>query len=222
MVYYITNGGELYHHGIKGQKWGVRRYQNPDGSLTDAGRKRQAKKYAKELNKLDDEAVGHISRYMRYDAKVRNLSKKGSKVIDKYLDGDDNMSDKQVAKTAAKVKAIEKKIDDAYKLRNAELDAAHEIDSNTWKIVGNAVKEGYNVDMKKVVKMPQTETGKFTLTQALTGVAGQSARAAVQIVQFYRDYKGKYTTTLDNGRVVDQAPWAVQGVKFKVKAKKDD
>ena len=31
---------ELYHHGIKGQKWGVRRYQNSDGSLTNAGKKR--------------------------------------------------------------------------------------------------------------------------------------------------------------------------------------
>lgn len=31
---------ELYHHGIKGQKWGIRRFQNPDGSLTAAGRKR--------------------------------------------------------------------------------------------------------------------------------------------------------------------------------------
>ena len=32
---------ELYHHGIKGQKWGVRRYQNKDGTLTSAGKKRK-------------------------------------------------------------------------------------------------------------------------------------------------------------------------------------
>ena len=31
----------LQHHGIKGQKWGIRRFQNKDGSLTPAGRKRQ-------------------------------------------------------------------------------------------------------------------------------------------------------------------------------------
>lgn len=34
----------IAHHGIKGQKWGVRRYQNPDGTLTDAGRKKYTKK----------------------------------------------------------------------------------------------------------------------------------------------------------------------------------
>ena len=31
---------EIYHHGIKGQKWGVRRFQNKDGSLTPAGKER--------------------------------------------------------------------------------------------------------------------------------------------------------------------------------------
>lgn len=38
--YILTANGELYHWGIKGMKWGVRRYQNKDGSLTDAGKKR--------------------------------------------------------------------------------------------------------------------------------------------------------------------------------------
>lgn len=31
----------LEHHGIKGQKWGVRRYQNPDGSWTEEGKRRR-------------------------------------------------------------------------------------------------------------------------------------------------------------------------------------
>ena len=36
---YIKND-ELRHHGIKGMKWGVRRFQNKDGSLTPSGKKR--------------------------------------------------------------------------------------------------------------------------------------------------------------------------------------
>ena len=36
----LISSEELYHHGIKGQKWGVRKYQNKDGSLTPAGRER--------------------------------------------------------------------------------------------------------------------------------------------------------------------------------------
>ena len=49
---------ELYHYGKKGQKWGVRRYQNADGTLTEAGKKRYARD-AKEkgYNKQDDDGT---------------------------------------------------------------------------------------------------------------------------------------------------------------------
>ena len=39
-MYYVVYSDELYHHGTKGQKWGVRKYQNVDGSLKPAGEKR--------------------------------------------------------------------------------------------------------------------------------------------------------------------------------------
>lgn len=69
---------ELYHHGILGQKWGVRRFQNKDGSLTNAGQKRY---YAK-----DGKSVKYGVRGMRkigasYDERVKRgeaLRKNGS------------------------------------------------------------------------------------------------------------------------------------------------
>ena len=47
----MNNEENIYHHGIMGQRWGIRRYQNPDGSLTEAGR-RKAQKLKKEFNAL--------------------------------------------------------------------------------------------------------------------------------------------------------------------------
>lgn len=60
----MSNNNELYHWGIKGQKWGVRRFQNKDGSLTSAGRKRQKRNMsqdAKEAYSLKKKKVSELS-----------------------------------------------------------------------------------------------------------------------------------------------------------------
>ena len=46
---YYNHSTELYHHGIKGQKWGIRRFQNKDGSLTKAGEKRYSEESDKKI-----------------------------------------------------------------------------------------------------------------------------------------------------------------------------
>lgn len=44
---FINIGGVIYHYGIPGMQWGKRRFQNKDGSLTEAGKRRYAKSIAK-------------------------------------------------------------------------------------------------------------------------------------------------------------------------------
>lgn len=59
----------LKHHGILGQKWGIRRFQNPDGTLTDAGRRRLERKDAKwarrNYNKITKPVQRSVARDIR-------------------------------------------------------------------------------------------------------------------------------------------------------------
>ena len=70
----VDKMNELCHYGIKGQKWGVRRYQNPDGSLTDVGRKRAEYK----INQLFKKSDKAIMKYKSYDRQYK-LADAGAK-----------------------------------------------------------------------------------------------------------------------------------------------
>lgn len=52
---------ELYHHGIKGQRWGIRRYQNKDGTLTEAGKLRAYKQANTIYSTLNADQKRHAS-----------------------------------------------------------------------------------------------------------------------------------------------------------------
>lgn len=82
----------LMHHGVKGQKWGVRRYQNEDGTLTDAGKR----KYLTDGGGLTRAGVRRIKKELKRSEKLKRRANLGAQQADVEKYG-------RRAKTAGKV-----------------------------------------------------------------------------------------------------------------------
>ena len=91
----FTQGPYLEHHGVMGMRWGVRRYQNPDGSYTDLGRRhygytdRRVERAKKALGKRSKAAA---EAYASGDQKaIRRTDKKATKALQRYLNARDRL-----------------------------------------------------------------------------------------------------------------------------------
>ena len=117
----------LQHHGVKGMRWGVRRYQNKDGSLTDAGKKRQSREY---------------------DGLSQKQQKKYKADPEKWA-RDDNMAAKRVAEESSQMTNRLKQINDK-SMRNrpkTKMDLSNMTDEQMRREINRAMLERQYNDM---------------------------------------------------------------------------
>lgn len=75
---------DIYHFGIKGMKWGVRRYQNKDGSLTSDGKAHYSDDYkrahsGKSVKEMSDTELRTVNNRLQMERQYTQMTKKTSK-----------------------------------------------------------------------------------------------------------------------------------------------
>ncbi len=179
----MENQDYLSHHGILGMKWGRRngppypldaadhsaseRKAGWTDSLSPSARKKIAKQYKKRLNKLDEAAVKEIDN-------VNVGIAKGTKQINEIaatkdrLTGYDEKTARKAAKSLEKQTAAYEKTKADVKMSRSRYD---EIEKETWKVIGEAIENGYDIESEKVYR--DARKGKRALGQLLLGPVGQ-------------------------------------------------
>lgn len=129
-AYVESNYNSIYHHGIKGQEWGVRRFQNPDGSLTPEGRRRYSQNF---YNELKTATKGYLSGNDKEVAEIarRNI---GNRITDEQF---------------KKLKASEDKF---YKSKDKNWTYDKEASRTTNGIINNIKKNMSDDDINRVKK----------------------------------------------------------------------
>lgn len=189
---------ELAHHGIKDMKWYRRRFQNYDGSLTPAGKKRYLKgssKSSKDVSETDKTAKTD-----KAATKKSTASEPKQKVPDKVAKEIEKKSaDKAVDKAT---KAIEKKGDAAVKkleerAKNFEKKAGETADKINKVSTKKTVKDMSDDDVKDEVKKATSElTGK----KSVKDMSDAELKAAISRLQLEQQYKQLNPTKVSTGR----------------------
>lgn len=140
-----TENDELYHFGIKGMKWGVRRYQNEDGSLTPAGKTRYAEEYKRESVKaMNDLQKQYTRMYVDSYNKAADIMNNGG--IDKF--------NKKQAKKYGKNYANREGYDE---------DMMKEANKHLTKIMNQSIDDFYSSN--KHMKKAQALVDKYGMTE---------------------------------------------------------